>query len=149
MYKRYTHGCAPVPNKSSVPYCRPISSHGSGAIPESVRMATGCNYAWIQTVTTNTCDPKPIIVSTIVNPGAPYPLVPVGTTPASRTIQQQKQILENDASNPYNPETRFSQYFPAPPIPYCPPMRVPNNDPKPSTRECVPIRRFQGSSASQ
>ena len=150
MYKRYGHGCPPVPNKSSVPYCCPVSSPGSGAIPESARITVApCKYAWIQSSTSDPCNPQPVVISTIVSPGAPYPLVPIGTTPASKTMQQQKQILANDVSNPYNPETRFAQYFPAPPIPYCPPTRVPNNDPKPSTRECVPIRLFQGSSVSQ
>lgn len=150
MYKRYTYGCPPVTNKSSAPYCRPISSPGSGAIPESARMAVApCKYAWIQSTTSDPCNPQPVVISTIVSPGAPYPIVAVGTTPASITMQQQKQTLANVVSNPYNPEVRFAQYFPAPPIPYCPPTRVPNNDPKPSTRECVPIRRFQGSSASQ
>jgi hypothetical protein len=150
MYKRYGHGCPPVPIISSVLYCCPVSSPSSGAKPESARMVVApCKYAWIQSATSDPCNPQPVVLSTIVSPGAPYPLVPVGTTPASKTIQQQKQILVNDASNPYNPETRFAQYFPAPPIPYCPPTRIPNNDPKPSTRPCVPIQRFQGSSASQ
>jgi hypothetical protein len=49
------------------------------------------------------------------------------------------------ANNPYDPATRFSQYFPPAPLPYVCPERIPNNDPKPSTRECIPITRFIGS----
>jgi hypothetical protein len=30
-------------------------------------------------------------------------------------------------------------------LPYICPERIPNNAPKPSTADCVPIRRFQGS----
>ena len=150
MYKRYTHGCSPVPTKSSIPYCCPVPSPGHGAIPESARISVEpCAFAWIQTTSTDPCNPRHIMISTIVSPGTSYPVMNVGTTPASQTIQQQKQILANIVSDPYNPETRFAQYFPAPPLPYEPPTRMPNNDPKPSTRTCQPIQHFQGSSVSE
>jgi hypothetical protein len=146
MYKRNTY---PVNNQRSVPYCPPLASPGPGGIPESSRITTEqCGIAWVQTVTTNPCNPQPVVISTIVTPGAPMPLVNVTSTPASATIQKQKQIIANNVSDPYNPDTRFAQYFPAPPLPYVCPVRLPSNEPPASLQTCQPIRRFQGSTVT-
>jgi hypothetical protein len=150
MYKRYNHNCSiPVNNMRSIPLCEPMPSPGPGAVPESTRIAVEpCTTAWVAATPKSVCDPQPTKTQVAVIPGMPYPIVDVVTVAASKTIQQQKQALENLTSDPYNPATRFSQYFPAPPIPYCPPTRVPNNDPKPSTQPCRTVVRFQGSSVS-
>jgi len=141
MYKRNTFN-----NLRSIPYCCSVSSPGPGGIPESARVAVEqCGVAWIQTTSTDICNPQPIVVSTIVTPGMPIPIVDVTSTPASATLQKQKQSLNNLVSDPYNPTTRFSQYFPAPPLPYEPPVRLPSNEPPASLQTCQPIRRFQGS----
>lgn len=81
-----------------------------------------------------------------VIPGSVVPSVNVGTIPASATVANKSKIILSQESNPYNPDTRFRQYFPTPPIPYQCPERIPNNYPKPSTIPCLPIQRFQGSS---
>jgi len=138
MYKRNTY-------PASLPYC---ATPGPGGIPESARV-TNCGIAWIRTVTNDPCNPQPVMISTIVATGTPMPLVVVASTPASATIQKQKQIIANNVSDPYNPATRFAQYFPAPSLPYEPPVRLPSNEPPASLQTCQPIRRFQGSSASQ
>ena len=80
-----------------------------------------------------------------VYPGNTPPVVPVQTMPASITTQQRAISVAAVESDPYNPATRFSQYFPAPPIPYICPERLPNNGPKPSTRPCVGFTRFASS----
>lgn len=84
-----------------------------------------------------------------VLPGSAPPAVNVGTTPASLTMLQAARTVLSQESNPYNPDTRFRQYFPTPPIPYQCPERIPNNFPKSSTKPCLPIQRFQGSSKKE
>ncbi len=80
-----------------------------------------------------------------VYPGNTPPVVPVQTMPASITTQQRAISVAAVESDPYNPATRFAQYFPAPPIPYICPERIPNNYPLPSTRPCVGVTRFASS----
>lgn len=80
-----------------------------------------------------------------VYPGNTPPVVPVQTMPASITTQQRALSVTAVESDPYNPATRFAQYFPAPPIPYICPERIPNNYPLPSTRPCVGFTRFASS----
>jgi hypothetical protein len=80
-----------------------------------------------------------------VYPGNTPPVVPVQTTSASITTQQRASSVAAMESDPYNPATRFAAYFPAPPIPYICPERLPNNEPKPSTRLCVGFTRFASS----
>jgi hypothetical protein len=77
--------------------------------------------------------------------GTHPPIVNVGNTAASVTSAQRMTETLTQESDPYNPDTRFAAYFPPAPLPYICPERIPNNDPKPSTADCLPIRRFQGS----
>jgi hypothetical protein len=71
--------------------------------------------------------------------------VVVGTVPASATVRKTVEQIKRNEVDPYNPVTRFSKYFPAPPLPYVCPERLPSKEPIPSTPECIPIQRFQGS----
>ena len=75
------------------------------------------------------------------------PYVEVGTTPAHLTTQQYATAAVANNFDPYNPATRFSQYFPPTPRPYICPERIPNNLPIPRS-VCVPVTRYEGSQAS-
>jgi len=124
--------------------------------PESMRMlADVCPHAYI-TVPTARGDCTVVQTSSMtiaatekllvpVYPGNTPPIVSVQTMPASITTQQRALSVAAVESDPYNPATRFAAYFPAPPIPYICPERLPNNDPKPSTRPCIGITRFASS----
>lgn len=133
------------------PYCPPVQGKEPGAIAESSRLTAqvaACGSAWVQTVPGPRCsvsEPSGSIIRVAVPPAGPLPVVEVRTTPASLTTQQAATATLFDATNPYDPATRFSQYFPPPPLPYECPVRYPNNDPKPSVRDCVPVTRFMGS----
>lgn len=166
MYNRYKYCCpgpTPATLRPSPSVCCPDRLAGSskagsnpGAIPESARvLKEQCPTAWVQTVVPTMC-----IDSDAANPGATVqvqkiqvpvqkgsmpPSVPVVTTPASVTSQLRSTAVLMNASNPYDPTTRFSQYFPPQPPGYECPERIPNNLPKPSTRDCVPVSRFHGS----
>jgi len=168
MYGRTTYPCSamtnvtipylsrtPCPpsmrrNKTSVGYCPPVQITRA-ALSESDRMAAQVCPATVRQITSGSCDvsgsqgslfPQTTIVT--MRPGDTPPYVTVGSVSASTsTVAKQQQILEA-ANNPYNPATRFSQYFPPAPIPYCRPIRYPSNDPKPSVNTCLPIRRFTG-----
>ena len=132
-------------------YCPPVQGKEPGAIAESSRLTAqvaACGSAWVQTVPGPRCsvsEPSGGIIRVAVPPAGPLPVVEVRTTPASLTTQQAATATLFDATNPYDPATRFSQYFPPPPLPYECPVRYPNNDPKPSVRDCVPVTRFMGS----
>jgi hypothetical protein len=154
MYRSYKQcGFGPVYNLRSVGYTPPVVTNVA-ALPESMRMsAEVCPTLFVTTttseiVTTNstTCITttynQKLSVPTI--PGAPLSYVTVGTVPASVGVAAKAQAAAVTASNPYNPDTRFSQYFPPAPIPYCPPARSPNTDPRPSVNTCLPIQRFTG-----
>jgi hypothetical protein len=129
--------CAPgiANNLRSVPYVKPVIGHAS-APPESTRVtAETCTSTFVNRV--------PVTIAPSTSP----PPVPVQTTSASATTAAAAQAVLLQLNNPYVPATRFSQYFPAPPLPYIMPytMRSPNNYPKPTTRDCIPIRRFKSS----
>jgi hypothetical protein len=156
MYAKYRP--CPQPQqlaKTSVPFCPPAQAPGPGAIPESTRMIRDqCPSAWVTTyqgpAAGETCGaPESLTTRTVrvqipVALSAPMPYVEVGTTPASVTLQQTQTNTIAAASNPYDPATRFAQYFPPAPIPYICPERIPNNLPLPPD-VCVPITRFKGS----
>jgi hypothetical protein len=74
------------------------------------------------------------------------PYVTVGTIPARITTQQAATAAIASANDPYNPATRFTQYFPPAPLPYICPERIPNNLPIP-TSVCIPVTRYEGSLA--
>jgi len=70
------------------------------------------------------------------------PYVDVIATPASGTTQSIQTAVLFAGNNPYNPATRFTQYFPRlPPPPPCP-VAVPNPGYVPP---CVPPTMFRGS----
>lgn len=140
--------------KAGNPYCPPPQSPGS-AKPESARLAEQqCRLAIVTTqigppaTTTDSCsfvsETTRVIVP--VPASAPMPYVPVGTVPARITTQQAASAAVFAASDPYNPATRFRQYFPPAPLPYICPERIPNNLPIP-TSVCIPVTRYEGSLA--
>ena len=133
-------------------YISPIDNTQPGAPPESVRTAAWhcstavvcvTNFVEYNSSCTTVVGTKKVIVP--VAPGNPAPVVNVQNVPASVTCAQRVTQVLTKESDPYNPETRFAAYFPPAPMPYICPERIPNNDPKPSTADCLPIRRFQGS----
>ena len=109
------------------------------AIPESARIVTERCSPMLVTVQSGGTAQQ---VRVPVTPGAPIPYVNVGTTPASMTTYQRVNNVVNVA---LDPAARFSQYFPAPPLPLVCPVRIPSNDPKASVRPCIPISRFPNS----
>lgn len=122
---------------------------GPGAIPESARIATmKCGDIWTSQTIAKDCSYTTQKVK-LPLAGGSVPFTDVGTRPASATTMMKGETARFTTSDPYDPVTRFSQYFPAPPLPYVCPERIPNNDPKPSTRECLPLRRFRGSKATE
>jgi hypothetical protein len=129
-----------------------IDNTTPGAVPESVRIGKWqCSTAIVSVPNfieyTSSCvttiGTKKVIVP--VPSGSAPPVVNVQNTSASATTAQRIADLVRNESDPYNPESRFAAYFPPAPLPYICPERIPNNAPKPSTADCVPIRRFQGS----
>jgi hypothetical protein len=146
-------------NRPRIPYCPTPASPGS-AIPESARMAKQqCPQAWVTTQRGPTCETDPttgvtssspvsqtVRVLVPVAPSGPMPYVQVGTIPARISTQQAATATIATAYDPYNPATRFRQYFPPAPIPYVCPERIPNNLPIP-TSVCVPVTRYEGSLA--
>lgn len=119
-----------------IPCCP--SNPGSGhSIPESVRIQSlSCEVRANTSESANTNIPLVVVNNTPVD---------VGTTRASFTSQQRVTTVLNGALNPYDPNTRFNQYFPAPPIPLACPVRIPSNEPLPSIRPCVGVALFKGS----
>jgi hypothetical protein len=142
--------CAPISrsNKTSIGYYPPVRI-GVAALSESDRIASLSCTAVVTQIAAGSCDGSqrstgPQTTQVPVIPGGSLPYVAVGTVPASVSMGIQRDRVLATATNPYNPETRFSQYFPPAPIPYCRPIRYPSNDPKPSVNTCLPIRRFTG-----
>ena len=143
--------------KAGNPYCPPTQSPGS-AIPESARIKQQCPNAIVTTQIGPSCehastnptsgDPVSQTVRVIVPVpvGGPIPYVNVGTVPARITTQQAANATIVTSYDPYNPETRFRQYFPPAPLPYICPERIPNNLPIP-TSVCIPVTRYEGSLA--
>jgi len=112
-----------------MPYCKPVVGQGN-AIPESIR------------VTADTCPITYVLGQPVTNQPT---IVPVQTTPASATTAALSRVVQQQASDPYNPATRFAQYFPAEPLPYIEPrtMRVPTNEPIPSMVPCQVEKRYE------
>lgn len=158
MYTKYN--CCPQPRplaRAAASCCIPpnvskLDNTQPGAIPESVRVGKwNCSTATVSVTNfveyTSSC--TTVVgtkkVSVPVPAGSPPPVVTVANIPASVTSAQRVTEILTKQSDPYNPETRFAAYFPPAPLPYICPERIPNNDPKPSSADCLPIRRFQGS----
>jgi hypothetical protein len=157
MYAKY-NCCLPprrlnvVSNCCTPSYVSKLDNTQPGAKPESVRMGNwNCSTAIVSVNNfeeyTSSCTTfigtKQVIVP--VPTGTAVPIVNISNTPASVTsAQRAKEILARE-SDSYNPQTRFAAYFPPAPLPYICPERIPNNYSKPSTADCIPIRRFQGS----
>lgn len=155
------HRCYKVSNtiKPAIGLCcepMPKPNPDPKGYPESVRMSSEICEKPIVTVSnsqsclyTTSIKPPPNLppnkIQIPVVPTSSLPVVLVETTSASSTVSQKKNAVLFFESDPYNPATRFSQYFPPAPIPYQCPERIPNNDTKPSTAPCIPITRFQGS----
>ena len=144
--------------KAGNPYCPPTQSPGS-AKSESARMTEQqCRPAWVTTqigppcedATSNPSSGSPVSqtvrILVPVPVSGPMPYVSVGTVPARITTQQAATATVATAYDPYNPATRFRQYFPPAPLPYVCPERIPNNLPIP-TSVCIPVTRFEGSLA--
>ena len=157
MYAKYNCCPTPLPRLQAaacctLPYVSKLDNTQPGAIPESVRAGQWiCSTATV-TVTNfveyaSSCTTVGVTkkVNVPVPAGTPPPIVNVGNIPASVTSAQRVNEILSRQSDPYNPETRFAAYFPPAPLPYICPERIPNNYPKPSTADCVPFRRFQGS----
>jgi len=112
-----------------MPYCKPVVGQGN-AIPESTR------------VMAQTCPTTYVLGQPVTNQPT---LVPVQTIPASATTAAAARAVQQQESDPYNPATRFSQYFPAEPLPYIEPrtMRVPSNEPLPSIVPCQVVKQYE------
>jgi hypothetical protein len=129
-----------------------ISSGSTAGVPESVRVRLEtCTTQYIQCPLITPCEHFDGSKCTISIPvgSTPKPVV-VRTTPASETTKRLREAALFEASNPYDPATRFAIYQePLPPQPAFlvePVYRPPNPAPvfKPGTN-CV-INRFAGSS---
>jgi hypothetical protein len=136
-------------------YCLTEPGSGSDANSESNRVLRNFEMRstmWVTTfagpdiTTSSFCNsiPEKIRIQVPVRSES-IPYIPTTTTPASVTTSQLRANIQLSESNPYDPATRFRQYFPPAPLPYICPERIPNNEPKASTRPCLPIQRFHGS----
>lgn len=122
-----------------------------GGISESMRLRMEtCTTQYIQTPLSTACDHYDGSKTTITIPigSIPKPVI-VRSLPASETTKRLREATMLEASNPYDPATRFAIYQePLPPQPQflieCP-FRPPNPGLifKPGTN-CV-INRFEGS----
>jgi hypothetical protein len=133
--------CNEVPAESMMQYSERT------AIPESMRMQKNkCEtYVAPRYIASTPCQvPGP---GTTIKVYSPAP-VPVGTVPASFTIELLKTQTVAATTDPTNPITRFESFFrPQPPAPPCP-ERLPNLDPIRETPPCVGVSRF-GSSVQE
>ncbi len=158
MYTKYS--CYPPPRRLvfTAPSSFPsggkanIDNTKPGAVPESVRTskwicstATVCVPSLQEYTSSCIVTTGPTKLSVPVPVGTSPPVVTVQNIAASVTTSQRVSEMLARESDPYNPNTRFAAYFPPAPLPYICPERIPNNLPKGSTADCVPIRRFQGS----
>lgn len=83
--------------------------------------------------------------TSLLTPGAPIPYASTGAPAASKTVQSKAAQVVAASTNPYNPTTRFAQYFPKqPPLFYCETPRYVKADTLPSVNTCRPIQRFTG-----
>jgi hypothetical protein len=110
-------------------YCPPVVGQGS-AITESAR------------VSSNVC-PRCVINGVVTN--TPPVLVPVQTTPASQTTQALARATLLQQSDPYNPATRFSQYYPPASIPevITSTTIISKMNPVTSVNQCRPFVRYE------
>jgi len=145
--------CPPVRlNKTSVGMCRPVVIPDTiQAQAESSRIASKVKSVFMTAPATANCignggngSSNVVQSTTPVTPGAPIPYATTGAPAASTTVQNQAAQVIAAATNPYNPATRFSQYFPPAPMPYCPPVKYVKADTLPSVNTCRPIQRFTG-----
>jgi len=96
---------------------------------------------WTGCSTTTTRIQVPVI------PSQGPPVVAVASQPASVALQQKTSARQLMESDPYNPTTRFAQYFPPAPVPLPCVVRLPNTNPPVPLIPCIPPTRFQGSVA--
>lgn len=143
MYQKYNR-CPSNAKRIVTKECCPVPpSPGPGAIPESARMASDqCSSLWLTTEAGQKIQ-VPFI------PGTPPAYATVQSVPASVTTRQNATTTVALSADPYNPATRFSQYFPPPPIPLPCPVRPQVIQPPPMPAQCVPITRFKGSSLDE
>jgi hypothetical protein len=150
MYRRPF--CIVREEKARQAYCPPVRVPGA-ALSESARIAAQqCPTAWVATLKGPQCESDISGAPTVrnarvllpVRPGAPPPYVQAGSTPASLTTQIRATEASLTNQDPYNPATRFNQYFPPAPRPYVCPERIPNNLPI-GPMPCVPPQRYEGS----
>lgn len=80
-----------------------------------------------------------------VIPSQGPPVVVLGSQPASVALQQKTAVRRLMESDPFNPTTRFAQYFPPAPVPAPCVVRLPNTNPPVPLIPCIPPTRFQGS----
>lgn len=132
MYSRQTYCC--------------VKNSGRSAVPESSRIAAErCTPFYTHTVSSDCSGARVVQIVVPVVPGGDVPYVDVKTVSASATVQSIKQSLLATQQDPYNPQTRFSQYFPPTPPGCVTPVRIPNNIPLPPETPCIETRPFQGS----
>jgi hypothetical protein len=142
-------GCCPPERsiKTSVGYCCPVVIPDSiQAQAESSRIASKVKTVFTSSPASQNCG-GPLIVqqTTPIVPGAPIPYVPAGAPAASITVQQRAAQVVAASVNPYNPATRFSQYFPQQPLLlHCQTVKYVKADTLPSVNVCRPIQRFTG-----
>ena len=168
MYKKY-NPCPPQPKlRFEAPYTPHQSSPGPGAIPESVRVTSEqCNPVWLTTAVVPICQStftSPVVTPAGVQfpptgrvqkiqvpfiPGTPPAYAVIQSVPASLTTRQNAIATVAQGANPYNPATRFSQYFPPAPVPLPCPIRPQVVQPPPQPDNCDPITRFKGSSLDE
>jgi len=156
-FKSQTVCCPPVRlNKTSVGPCCPVVIPDSiAAQSESDRIASKVKSVFATTPAVADCvggtgtGVNNVQQSTTpVTPGAPIPYISTSAPAASFTVTNRAAQVVAAANNPYNPNTRFSQYFPPAPIPYCPPVKYVIADTLPSVNTCRPIQRFTGVTSS-
>ena len=146
--------CVPVvrTQKTSMGYrCPVVIPDSIQAQAESSRIASKVKSVFMTAPASANCEGNSgsnqsnVLQSTTpVTPGAPIPYAPVGAPAASFTVANRAAQAVAISVNPFNPKTRFSQYFPPPPMPYCPPVRYVKADTLPSVNTCRPIQRFTG-----
>jgi hypothetical protein len=145
--KRY-NGYTQKPIVIKCCYEEPVSISREGAIPESMRLASRqCEmYVGRKLASDSVCaaSTNPGVHVIVTSQMSDYAVPTSIPRSSDRTALLREQSLQT-STDITNPETRFSQYFPArPPTPPCP-ERLPNKDPPQPTRPCVGVGRFAGS----
>lgn len=125
-----------LPVAGSLPASAPPPKRQNGG-PESDRIATRkCELCFIQGAPTIVPRTQPLI-----------PVV-ITSTPASNTVDSNRDLTLYNSNDPTNPDTRFTPFFP-PPVPppwflQVPPYRV-TNEPKARILPCVGPRQVDAS----